>query len=187
MTDLEKAYATQLANIEKRSGKSLAELVKLLDASGVTKFGERRDFLKSTLGMGHGDANAVVTYAQENASVGAGASPAQILDEIYSGKKAHLRMVHDALIAKIGTFGDYETAPKKGYVSLRRKKQFAMIGPATLSRIDVGLNMKGVAATSRLVAEAPGKMCNYKVGLATVKEVDTELLGWIRQAYDNAG
>ncbi|MCB1572220.1 MAG: DUF4287 domain-containing protein, partial [Xanthomonadales bacterium] len=58
MTDLDKAYATQLANIEKRSGKRLEELVRLLDASGAQKFGERRDYLKRELGMGHGDANA---------------------------------------------------------------------------------------------------------------------------------
>ncbi|MCB1576792.1 MAG: hypothetical protein KDI81_05440, partial [Xanthomonadales bacterium] len=115
------------------------------------------------------------------------ASPAAAVDEIYSGKKAHLRPLHDALIAKIDGFGDYEIAPKKGYVSLRRKKQFAMIGPATQSRVDVGLNMKGVTPTARLVAEAPGKMCNYKVALSNPKEVDAELLGWIRQAYDSAG
>ena len=190
MTDLDKAYATQLANIEKRSGKRLEELVRLLDASGAQKFGERRDYLKRELGMGHGDANAVVAYAAQKAAgtpPAGSASPAAALDEIYSGKKAHLRPLHDALVAKIDRFGDYEVAPKKGYVSLRRKKQFAMIGPATQSRVDVGLNMKGVAPTARLVAEAPGKMCNYKVALSNPKEVDAELLGWIRQAYDSAG
>lgn len=190
VTDLEKAYATQLANIEKRSGKRLDELVKLLGASGALKFGERRDFLKRELGMGHGDANAVVAYAAQKTAGTPSAgdsSPAAAVDEIYSGKKAQLRPLHDALIAKIDAFGDYEIAPKKGYVSLRRKKQFAMIGPATQSRVDVGLNMKGVAATARLVAEAPGKMCNYKVALSSPKEVDAELIGWIRQAYDSAG
>ena len=152
MTDLDKAYATQLANIEKRSGKRLEELVRLLDASGAQKFGERRDYLKRELGMGHGDANAVVAYAAQKAAgtpPAGSASPAAAVDEIYSGKKAHLRPLHDALIAKIDGFGDYEIAPKKGYVSLRRKKQFAMIGPATQSRVDVGLNMKGVTPTAR--------------------------------------
>lgn len=190
MTDLDKAYATQLANIEKRSGKTLAELVKLLKSSGLLKFGEKRDYLKRELGMGHGDANAVVTYANDKdspAQPAAAAAPGQVLDEIYSGKKADLRPIHELLIKKLVKFGAYETAPKKGYVSLRRKKQFAMIGPATQTRVDVGLNMKGVAATGRLLAEPPGKMCNYKVGLTNVGDIDDELMAWIRTAYDSAG
>lgn len=190
VTDLEKARATQLANIEKRTGKGLAELVALLDTSGAVKFGERRDYLKRELGMGHGDANAVVAYAAESSAGTPSAATTGVsaaIDAMYSGKKAHLRPLHDALVAQIDAFGEYEIAPKKGYVSLRRNKQFAMIGPTTQSRVDVGLNMKGVPATARLAVEAPGKMCNYKVALSNPDEVDAELVGWIRRAYDSAG
>jgi len=84
-------------------------------------------------------------------------------------------------------FGPYEIAPKKGYINLRRKKQFAMLGPATKTRVDVGLNMKGVTATSRLSEMPAGGMCQYKVNVTNVEEVDVELIGWIRQAYESAG
>jgi hypothetical protein len=43
-----------------------------------------------------------------------------------------------------------------------------------------------VQATERLVAEKPGGMCQYKVKVTAASEVDTELIGWIRQAYDAA-
>ena len=62
-----------------------------------------------------------------------------------------------------------------------------MIGPGSATRVDVGLNMKGVPATARLLAENPGGMCQYKVKLTTPAEVDAELVGWLRQAYDSAG
>jgi hypothetical protein len=90
-------------------------------------------------------------------------------------------------MAAIDGFGPFEVAPKKGYVSLRRKKQFATIGPATNTRVEVGLNMKGVEPTERLLAIPPGGMCQYKVKLTDAHEVDGELLAWIRRAYDGAG
>jgi hypothetical protein len=186
--DIDKATATQLSNIEKRTGKTLAQLTKIITGSGLAKHGEVVAMLKSELGMGHGDANTLVHVVRQSdgARAAAGADAAGVLDGIYSGPKAALRPVHDALMAAIGRFGAFEIAPKKGYVSLRGKKQFAMIGPATNSQVEVGLNMKGVKGTARLIEQKPGGMCQYKVRLGSTAEVDKELLGWIRQAYDGS-
>jgi hypothetical protein len=85
---------------------------------------------------------------------------------------------------QINRFGSFEIAPKKTYVSLRRKKQFALIGPATNTRVEVGLNMKGVKGTARLLELPPGGMCSYKVKLTNPSEVDAELVGWMRQAFE---
>lgn len=186
---MDKAVATQLANIEKRTGKTLAELTRLIKSSGLTKHGEIRDMLKRDLGMGHGDANTVVhvVLKSDGASAAEGKSRDEVLDGIYAGPKASMRPIHDRLMAAIGKFGPFEVASKKSYVSLRRKKQFATIGPATNTRFEVGLNMKGVPATARLEALPPGGMCQYRVKVADAKEVDAELIAWIRQAYDAAG
>ena len=62
-----------------------------------------------------------------------------------------------------------------------------MVGPATNTRIEVGLNMKDVPATDRLLLLPPGGMCQYKVKVTTIEEADQELIAWIRQAYDAAG
>lgn len=189
MADMDKAVATQLANIEKRSGKTLAELGEILRASGLAKHGELRDFLKRELGMGHGDANATVHHVlgSGGAAEAAGKDDDALLDAIYAGPKAALRPIHDKLMAAMAAFGEFEIAPKKGYLSLRRKKQFAMLGPATNTRVELGLNMKGVPATDRLLEQAPGGMCNYKVRLLDAADVDDEVVAWARQAYDSAG
>lgn len=186
MADIDKAVATQLSNIEKRTGRSLAELTALINKSGLTKHGDIVALLKTTLGMGHGDANTLVHTVKR----GAAAPPSSADDAlaaIYTGPKAHLRPVHDRLMAAIRDFGPFEEAPKQTYISLRRKRQFAMIGPATNTSVEVGLNMKGADATDRLVALPAGRMCNYRVRIATVDEVDAELISWIRTAYQSAG
>jgi hypothetical protein len=84
-------------------------------------------------------------------------------------------------------FGEFETLPKKGYVSLRRKKQFATIGPATKTRVEVGLNVKDLEPHPRLAAQPAGSMCNYKVNVTAAVEVDSDLIAWVRRAFDSAG
>jgi predicted transport protein len=191
MSTVDAAIATQLKNIEKKTGKSLEELSQLIKASGLAKHGEIRDMLKRDLGLGHGDANTLTHTAlkSDGASAAAdkGQTPDDVVDELYAGPKAALRPIHDRLMAEIRKFGDFEVSPKKTYVSLRRKKQFAMIGPATKTQVEVGLNMKDVEPTDRLQQLPPKGMCDYKVRLADAAEVDAEMVGWIRRAYDSAG
>lgn len=183
MSDPDKALQTQLANIEKRTGRTLAELHAMLQQSGLQKHGEMVSLLKEKLGMGHGDANTVVHL---RAAKAAPADTCVPLDAIYSGSKAPLRPLHDALMAKLATFGAFEIAPKKANVSLRGQKQWALLGPGSKGRLEIGINMKGVPGTERLVAQPPGGMCQYKVWLTETREIDAELLGWLRTAYDAA-
>lgn len=190
MNEVDKALATQLANIEKRTGKSLKELAAIVRGSGLTKHGEMRDMLKRDLGMGHGDANTLVHHVLKSDGQSAAAekqlSSDDVVAALYVGPKAALRPIHDKLMAAINQFGEFEIAPKKTYVSLRRKKQFAMIGPATNTRVEVGLNLKGLAATERLLEMPPNSMCNYKVKVTNADEVDDTLIAWLRQAFESA-
>lgn len=189
MSSLDKAFQTQLDNIQKKTGKSLDELTAFIKSSGLTKHGQIRDMLKRELGLGHGDANTLthVVLQSDGSRAAAGKSEDEMLDEIYSGKKADLRPIHDALMAEIIKFGKFEIAPKKGYVSLRRKKQFAMIGPKTNTRVEVGLNVKDLSADERLLEQPTGSMCNYIVRVTEASQVDEQLIAWIRSAFESAG
>lgn len=191
MADLAQAVATQLANIEKRTGKTLVELATIINSSGLQKHSELVVMLKNDLGMGHGDANTLVHTVKksdgQSAATSAGLSDSEVLDALYTGAKVSLRPLHNALLAEVIKLGAFEAAPKKTYVSYRRNKQFAMIGPATNTQLEVGLNIKELPAHDRLKALPAGQMCNFKVRLSNLSEVDQELLGWIKAAYQAAG
>jgi hypothetical protein len=191
MSSIEKAYQTQLQNIQSKTGKSLEELVSIVKNSGLAKHGELRDMLKRELGLGHGDANTLVHYALQSIAAFSGEAEVKtgsgVLDEIYSGAKAQLRPIHDKLMESINRFGEFEIAPKKGYVSLRRKKQFAMIGPASNTRVELGVNVKNLDEDVRLIELPAGSMCNYKVKLTNPGEVDSDVVAWVKQAYESAG
>jgi hypothetical protein len=189
MSSLDEAVQTQLENIQKKTGKSLDELAAIVKKSGLTKHGEIRDMLKETLGLGHGDANALVhaVFQSDGQRAAQGKSADAVLDEIYTGPKAGMRPIHDALMKEIVKFGEFEIVPKKGYVSLRRKKQFAMIGPKTNTRFEVGINAKDLKKDARLLEQPKGSMCNYVVNVTGTQEVDSELMAWIKSAYESAG
>lgn len=191
MGSLEQAVTTQLKNIEIKTGKSLEELVKIIQESGLTRHAEIRTLLMDNLRLGYGDANALVHYAfqsdGERAAAARGLSGDDVLGEVYSGAKAALRPIHDRLMARIQPMGEFEIVPKKGYVSLRRKKQFAMLGPATNTRVEVGINVKNLEGNPRLKEMPSGSMCNYTVRLGDESEVDDELIAWIEKAYAASG
>ena len=183
--DVKQALENQLKNIQTRTGKTLDEFFAHIREAGHEKHGEIRDFLKREFSMGHGDANTLTHHFLGSREA---APPSNdVLGDIYSGAKASLRPIHDKIMLEIEKFGDFEVSPKKSYVSLRRKKQFAMVGPATNTRVEIGLNMKGVPATDRLLGQAAGDMCQYKVRVTDPAEVDAELVGWLKQAFDSAG
>lgn len=184
--NLEKALATQLANIEKRSGKTLAQLAAIIKKSGLTRHGELVAMLKADLGLGHGDANTVV-HTVKQAAAPAPAGDADPLDAIYAGAKAPLRAIHEKLMAKIEGFGPFEIAPKNGYLSLRRKKQFAMLGPGTQTLLEIGLNAKRDELGAGFTRLPPGGMCQFKRRIGGIAEIDAALIAAIRIAYDEAG
>lgn len=184
MADPDQARATQLRNIESKTGKSLAELRAAIAASGKVKHGEVRAWLIEAYGLGYGDANGLAQNAAKSATDAPGTDP---LDAIYQGTKAHLRPVHDAVVAAARAFGDFEIAPKKAYVALRRKKQFAMIGPRNAQAAELGINLSDHIASPRVITQRPGSMCQYAIALTKPEDVDDEVIAVLRRAYEAAG
>ena len=111
--------------------------------------------------------------------------PEDLLTNQYAGKES-LKPIYDKLIEEISKFGaDVTRTPKKESVSMIRNKQFALIKPATKTRIDLGLKLKGKPTTDRLGNSGPfGSMCTHRVQITTVEDIDQELIDWIKEAYD---
>ncbi len=177
---------TMIANLEKNTGKSLAEWIKIVKASGKEKHGEMIKFLKTEHDFTHGFANLVVHKARQ--SDAGSADESDLIDGQYKGKE-QFRPIYDDLIKKIKAFGgDVEIAPKKAYVSLRRKKQFGLIQPSTKSRLDIGINLKDAKPTGKLEASGSfNSMVSHRVRVESASDVDKNVVQWLKKAYDDAG
>jgi predicted transport protein len=183
---IDKATQTQIANIEKATGKKINEWYAIVNNSGFTKHGELVNFLKEKHGFTHGNANTVVHFAKQS-HAGSAENDTDWIAEQFKGKEK-LKPWYDKIMAEINKFGkDIEIAPKKTYVSLRRKKQFAIIQPSTKERLDVGLNIKGVATSGNVEEGAKwNAMCTHRIRVEDEKKINKDLFNWIKQAYDQA-
>jgi hypothetical protein len=180
-------FATMAENLRTKTGKTLDEWIAVARASGIGAHMALVNHLKGEHGLGHGYANMVVHAA--NASSSLSHDDDALVAAAFDGAKAHWRPLYDRLVALVQGFGgDVERAPKKGYVSLRRKKQFALLMPSTKDRFDIGLALKGEAPAGRLeLAGSWNAMVSHRVRVAAEAETDDQVAGWLRAAYDRAG
>jgi hypothetical protein len=200
--DVDAALQSQIRNIEATYGKPLGHWFTVIDASGLTKHNQVVAMLKADHGLAHGAAHRVSLLARQRAGVavppgpvtvppgpGPVAAPPDLADALYAGSKAALRPVHDALLGQIRLLGAFDIAPKKGYLSLRRRKQFAMVQPSTTGRIDLGLILPGTTpTTSRLESAAKfNALFTHRVRITSIADIDDELRGWLAAAYALAG
>ncbi|HET9458242.1 MAG TPA: DUF4287 domain-containing protein [Candidatus Limnocylindrales bacterium] len=182
MSSVDEATATMIANYPARTGRPLGDWVALIRASGLARHGEIVAMLKREHGMSHGFANLAAHTALRPDERPAGD---ELVATMYAGPKAAIRPLHDAVVSAVRSFGDdVELAPKKAYVSLRRRKQFGTVGPGPAGKLEVGLNLPGRGSDRRL--EPTSGMCTHRVRIGAADEIDGELLGWLREAYERA-
>jgi Domain of unknown function (DUF5655)/Domain of unknown function (DUF4287) len=187
MSSVDDAVAKMEANIREITGKPVDHWVKVVKKSGLEKHGQIVKLLKSDHGFTHGYANLVAHRALQSSADQK--DDQDLVENQYAGPKADLRPIYDALIKSISKFGnDVEIAPKNAYVSLRRKKQFALIQPSTKTRVDLGINLKGKPPAGKLEASGSfNSMVSHRVRLESAKDVDAQVIGWIKEAYLAAG
>lgn len=168
-----------------KTGRPLKHWVDVVKKSGLEKHKAIIDYLKAEHSFTYGYANFVSLKARK--SDAASHDSSDLLSNQYKGKE-NLKPIYDSLIAEMAKFGnDITRTPKKDSVSMIRKKQFALIKPATKTRIDLGLKLKGKPTTDRLENSGPfGAMCTHRVRLTEAENVDSELIAWLKEAYQKA-
>ncbi|WP_046757914.1 DUF4287 domain-containing protein [Kordia jejudonensis] len=180
---MDKALETMIGNMPEKTGKSLEEWLAILKTKAFTKHSEAVNFLKKEHEVTHGFANTIVHLSKQDAT------ETVDLVAVQYEKKQDLKPIYDSLKSYIETLGnDIEFAPKKAYVSVRRKKQFAIIQPSTKTRLDVGLNIKGKEAEGIVeLSRSFNAMCSHRIRLTNTEDISEAVKTWIKEAYDAAG
>lgn len=178
---------TMIDNLYKNTGKTLEEWIEIVNLSGFEKHGEVVKHLKEKHGFTHGFAN-LVAHKAKGSDAGSATDSGELVDKQYEGRE-NLRQWYEQVTEAIKQFGsDVEIAPKNNYVSIRRKKQFALVQPSTKTRLDIGLNLKDRLPEGNLEASGSfSAMCTHRVKVTQDGDINADLIQWLRQAYDMAG
>jgi hypothetical protein len=181
------SFQAYLDAVRAKTGKTAADFVKLAGQEGLTKHGELVAWLKSEFALGHGHATAIAGVVLKSGKPPRSAT--QKMDELFAGAKGAWRAPCDALITKITTFGpNIEASANSTYVNLLHgKKKFGILQPASAARLDIGIKLKGEAASRRFeLAGDWNSMVTHRVRIARAEEIDAELVGWLKRAYEAA-
>ena len=184
MAGVSDAVATFERNIETQTGRSVAAWVEVVQGAGLGRHGEMVAWLKGEHGLSHSHANHVAKQATAAAAPRAADDP---VAHLFEGKPA-ARPVYDAVAAAALALGpDVELAPKKANVSVRRRRQFALLQPTTRTRVDLGLVLTREAQGRLEVSGSFHSMFSHRVRLESPDDVDADVIGWLKEAYDAAG
>ena len=184
---MDQATQTMIDNLHKNTGKSLDEWIAVVSKEKLQKHGDILKFLKENYGFTHGFANLVAHKALKS-DAGSAEDQDELVAKQYVGK-AQFWPVYEKLKREIEALGtDVEFIPKNAYVSVKRKKQFAMLVPATKTRYEVGINLKGQTPQGILELEPKANaMCSHKVVVNHEEQITPELISWLKKAYEAAG
>jgi len=109
------------------------------------------------------------------------------VEAMFSGKKAELRPIYDALLQLAFALGkDVTVSPGKTIIPFYRNHVFAQVKPTTQTRVDLGLCLRGVKPGGRLVTtggEAKGDRITHRIGIGSLAEIDQEVKRWLKRAY----
>ncbi|MBT8233318.1 MAG: DUF4287 domain-containing protein [Saprospiraceae bacterium] len=168
-----------------KTGKPLSHWLKIVKDSKIEKHKAIIDFLKSEHGFTYGFANFVAHKKKESDS--GPTDDNDLITNQYKGKE-DLFEIYEKLNKTITKFGtDVTVTPKKGSVSYIRKRQFALVKPATKTRIDLGLKLKDVPNEGVLESSGPfGSMCTHRIQIKSKTDVTKDVIDWIKMAYEKS-
>jgi len=182
-----------VGELKQKTGRTLEEWLAHIKKAGPKDEKERRAWLKEEHGLG---TNTAWWLAEQADGKGAESSdPDRYLaqaeldvEKMYSGGKAKLRPLYDALL-KLGlkTGKEAKACPCTTIVPLYRNHVFAQIKPTTQTRIDMGFALGDMKPTGRLIDTggfAKKDRITHRIEITSMADIDDEVKHWLKVAYD---
>lgn len=181
--EMEASYAESLLT---KTGRTLDEWAALVKKDGPPDEKQRRAWLKEK----HGLSTNYCWWVVERANGEGGAEnydPEALVAAMFDGKATLMPLYDTLLRAALALGKDIKACPCKTIVPLYRKHVFAELKPATKTRLELNLALFDAPFTPRLIdsgGTAKGDRLTHRVKVTAPGDIDGEVLGWLRKAYE---
>lgn len=177
-----------MAKLSDKTGRDFKAWVAVAKASGLDKHKAITVHMKTEHGLNHNEAQWIAWGVTDPGRIDQYDRPTDLVDALYSGKKAHLRPIYDALLAEVTALGGPQRSVVcKTYTSVARKSQFVILAPRTNSKLDLELALPADTPTDdRLQAfKTSNPKMTRRMRLGSVDEIDDHVRGALQQAWAN--
>jgi len=182
-----------IADLKAKTGRTLEEWLTLIKKKGPKDEKERREWLKTEHKLGTNSAGWLAERAEGKGTEVADpdeylTAAESYVDNMFSGAKAHLRPIYDALLKLgLGIGKEAKACPCQTIVPLYRNHVFAQIKPTTRTRIDFGFALGDLKGAGRLIETggfAKKDRITHRIEITSLKDIDAEVKQWLKAAYD---
>jgi hypothetical protein len=173
----------EMVTLLERSGAGLAEWTARIAAAGLRDEPALRAWLHER-GV-HGYAQMLLVYETFGYPDFFTATAAELVDAQYADRPA-LRPLYDRVLRAARDAGPVTVQARKTYVALLTpRRTFAVVKPATRTRVDLGLRLDGAAPDGRLLpAKGLGNdAINLRLALSAPDDLDDEAVALLHRAY----
>lgn len=175
-------------SMKERTGKTLEEWVAAVQFTGIDPLDQKavRNWLREQGVLQN--SQWAIADAAARAAGWERSSVEGYIDSQYTGEKAALRPIFDALREIIEGLGeDVVVEGRGGYTPFVRKRQFAAIQASTKTRVDLGLRFKDAPDSPSLSTSSLPGQSTHKLGLTSFEQITDEVKVLIRLAYEQNG
>lgn len=107
---------------------------------------------------------------------------------LFANKEPEVRAVYDTVMSALAEFGPAKAEPKKASIHLVRDTSFAGVHPKK-AWLDLTIRTDKPIKSARVRAQEQVSKSRWHqdVRLSSRKDVDAEVIGWLKTAYALAG
>ena len=177
-----------IANLPKKTGKTLEQWLAIIKKSGPPTEKERREWLKKEHGFTTNYASWVAERAEGRGSFADQYDPEAYVGGIFAGPKTVFRSAYEAILAfgfKLGK--DVKVCPCQTMIPFYRNHVFAQVKVPNRSRLDLGYALKDTPVRGSLIDTggfAKKDRITHRIEIVALTDFDDEAKKWMRTAYE---